>query len=328
MMVMPREAKAARANAPRAILVTHLLVALLCGAILLGFAGYIEQQADREAERVAATQADGVAKELAATIGGIDQHLLRVKIEAERGLARGGLDKEGIDRFVEEETREAPDIDVIRLTDAGGVLRYGTILPLGEEVGVADRPYFAALRDDPARGLEVFGPVQARIGNHPAMILARRLDLPGGRFAGVVVARIRLQPLAALLSRRNIEWPGSLSLRRTDMSLILRNPDLPDTTDSQAVSDEFRAAYLVNPERGVYRGRSRLDGVTRILAYHQLKLYNIVVVAGIDQNWVTSQARLSISAYGVGYLLLVAALAVSSLLVWRGRTRSTANNAG
>lgn len=294
-----------RSGVWRLVIANVLLLLSATGLVAFAlFDGF--ERAGNGAEMAAGGLAEGLAKDISCYFGKIDQHLMRIKLEAEPLINIRVPDSGQIETVIARELEIFPEIDAIRIADESGFIRYGSIRPIGDATNLSDRAYFSTLKEDPKAGLVIFGPTQSRIGRHWVLLFARRLDRPDGSFAGVVYARIRLESLDAILSLANARFHGSLSLRwANDWRLVVRNPQVLGGTNSREVSDAFQAAYMKNPDQGMYMATSKLDNDYRLFRYKAINSYNMVVIAGVNRDDYLSSWRRNRYFFVVMYLFFV-----------------------
>lgn len=293
-VVMPgRDDRAGRSQAPGegsdmklAVRWRHTAVGL---ALLLAIGSMASMAIDQsyrhavhDAELTTQYIAELRAERTQAFVDKVDFHLIRAKVRFEALLRAGADPGPAIDSFIEEEASAFSDLDALRVADAQGYLRWGTIRPRGDRASIANRSYFSVLRDNPGAGMAVDGPFLSLIGNRQVMIFARRLDNPDGGFAGIVVVRVRLESFDSLLAQDDFQPRAILSLRRTDLNLIARNPVLPDIVNSRDVSDEFIESFKKNPDHGTYLARSKIDNDKKIFSYKRIGSLPMFVVVGIN----------------------------------------------
>ena len=85
-------------------------------------------------------------------------------------------------------TRSLPAIRHLLVFDAEGRQRFTSFALPPPQITVADRPYFARLRD--GAGRSHYGPYVGRNSKRPTYAIARRLDFPDGAFAGALMVAI------------------------------------------------------------------------------------------------------------------------------------------
>jgi signal transduction histidine kinase/CheY-like chemotaxis protein len=85
-----------------------------------------------------------------------------------------------------------PQIEALSLIGADGrLLNLSRLFPI-PAINLADRDYFAALRDSPADVPLLTRPLVSRISGKETMFLARRISSPTGEFLGIVLGTIDL----------------------------------------------------------------------------------------------------------------------------------------
>jgi hypothetical protein len=264
------------------LLAVGLALLLATGGMAVMAIGQAYRHAVHDAELTTQYIAQLRAERTQAFVDKVEFHLIRTKVRFEALLHAGADPGPAIDSFIEEEASAFSDLDALRVADAQGYLRWGTVRPLGDRASITNRGYFGVLRDNPEAGLAVDGPFLSLIGNRQVMIFARRLDGVDGGFAGIVVARVRLESFDSLLTQDDLQPRAILSLRRTDLNLIARNPVLPDIVNTRDVSDEFIRSLDKNQDHGTYFAHSKVDNTSNIYSYKKIGALPIVVVVGIN----------------------------------------------
>ncbi|MGC1819172.1 MAG: cache domain-containing protein, partial [Casimicrobiaceae bacterium] len=134
----------------------------------------------------------------------------------------------------------------------------------GDELNIADRPYFAAALAH--RGLTIDGPLPARSDGEPIAIFARPLLDAAGSPRGIVTASARLSGLAGRLDVKGVApAPTIVTLVNGEGIIVARNRDsarwigrrFAEATDTPAARQLAEGADL---------GRGA-DGALRLTAY-------------------------------------------------------------
>jgi PAS domain S-box-containing protein len=283
-------ANSARSSRPRASPVRRLAAGVLA-VDLLAAAGVAAVLHHTREERHAIARVDGanlahlLETGLAASLERVDLALQAVADEHLRMARAGGPDGRALEAFLARERERTPELLTLRVTDAAGFTRYNAP-PLGEPVSLADRDYFAVLRDDPSAGLIVTKPTMGRIIQTPVMIMARKVTDGAGGFAGVVFGSIALDRLDRILSGLDVGRHGILTLRFRDLSLVARagaharELRFGDT----AVSPELGALLAAGRGEGSYDARSPLDGERRTFSFRRFERYPLLVVVGLARR--------------------------------------------
>ncbi|KAB7771524.1 GGDEF domain-containing protein [Xanthomonas maliensis] len=171
-----------------------------------------------------------------------------------------------------------------------------------------DRPYFIYHRSHPDRRVHVGKPVQSRSDGSWVITLSRRLDTRNGRFAGVVVATLRLRYFARYYSTFDVGRNGTIGMADDDGTVIVRWPDRPELVDASIAGSALYAAMRQQGD-GSTRYVSPIDHVERIASFARARPYPLTTLAGISiadalAPWRTSvRHRIVIATLGVVLLL-------------------------
>lgn len=269
----------------------------------------------RDAIAQARVTADGLSyglqRALEGLVGRIDLSLSMV-VDATGRFPDGAVEPDSPDGLIRRLKETMPEIQALQVTDAAGRVIHGSSDIASGLIAIADRDYFIRLRDDPDAGLVVSVPLRGRISDLWSVVFARRLTGADGSFKGVVLAAAPLERFRALLSGLDAGPSGTLGVRGSDYSLIIRVPGAPRDANPLsylAGTRDFEAAVAARPDGGVYRARTGPDGVDRILAYRRLHGVPMFVIVGLavdDQLAAWRDQGLVLTTGGLLFLLLVA----------------------
>ncbi len=303
----------ARQTVARLLALANLIVLLSIGAFVAfsAYRGYglVETQARNTAENLSVV----LDREVSARIEKIDLALRMMALEIERRFGARAADAATVNQWMDQQRKLLPEIDALRATNAEGHIVYGTSLPAGFAVRVADRRYFQQLRDDANAGLVVDGPVAGRIDPSPTMVFARRLTKPDGSFAGVLFARVSVKRFAQILTLVNLDPRAVMVLRTVDLKLIARYPEPAAASQGQGPLAELRSAIAANPEHGQFVARNTVDDVTRVAVYRRVSVYPMYLVIGLARDDYLAAWRADVrNLAGLGLL----ALAFSAFSAW------------
>jgi signal transduction histidine kinase/DNA-binding NarL/FixJ family response regulator len=222
---------------------------------------------------------------LMGTLSKLDVHLQAVIHEAERQLATGKLDASALNAYVRQHQLQSPEIDAIRLTDAKGNVRYGTGIPPGKPVSIEDRDYYRQLRDNPQAGLVFSKPLFGRITGKWGIIIARRFNHPGGRFAGVVLTVLPLDYFHRVISGINVGKNGAIAIRNLEYTILARHPETSEIDrriGSTAMSAKSLKMLGSFPDTGTYTTVYKHDGIERTLSYRKINPYPFYIFVGLS----------------------------------------------
>lgn len=180
---------------------------------------------------------------------------------------------------------------------------------------MADRDYFIRLKENPTAGLQISKPLLGKISQQWVVILSRRLNDPSGNFAGIVYTTIRLDTLLELFASLKLGKLGSIALRDSELSLIVRYPLTAGTQPGgQKISDDFTAALKANPNVNSYRaGATSIDAIQRQHSYRKNQIYGFYINVGIAlDDYLDAWQK----ERHIVYLILAAFALVTALGIW------------
>jgi PAS domain S-box-containing protein len=172
----------------------------------------------------------------------------------------------------------------------------------------AGRDYFIAHRHDPRSTIYIGRPF-ANTPDQPGSIpISRRMSHPDGTFGGVVVGSIKLAYFRDLFARLDVGPHGSITLIRTDGTILMRMPydanDIGRTIGSTSVFYQFMRTREPRIE-----AESQVDHVLRRFNYKQIDDLPLVLSVGFAVDDIFAAWRVK----ATGILLLVAVLCLANV---------------
>ncbi|MFT3953485.1 MAG: PAS domain S-box protein [Piscinibacter sp.] len=306
------------------LLLVVLVVSLVAASQLASRRNFLER-----AQVATDNLAGALAQSLDAEIDQVDVGLRNVVFAVEHQLAdSAALDPRRVEATLDQQMTLLPQLESIRIADAQGMVRHGRGVAAAPPTSVADRGYFQSARDGRVDGPVVAGPMQARISQRWVVVVARPLHDPQGRFVGVVYANVAVEHFASLLEGVDLGKLGAITVRGSDLGLIARRsarPGPPPETGSRVVSAELSQTLASQPEAGRFIARTVVDGVERANAYRRVGAAPLVVIVGLATDDFLAPWRVQARDMTVLAVLVLCAIAASSLLLyraWAGETRS------
>ena len=314
---------------PRSVFVKRLLaIVVVTNLFIIGLAGFSLQQARLQYEERTEITTQNLSHALAGyitdAVDKIDLTVLTVADEVQKQLAGGGIDEQKLNAFIVRHHARLPVLDGLRVVNAQGENAYGIGITPGARTSVADRAYFARLRDDPNAGVVISEPVVGRVSKKWSIILARRVNQPDGSFAGLVYGTIALEHFFTTFSSLDVGKHGSIALRDEELALIVRYPEPQEVSKvvgKKNASAEMQNAVQARKDAGSYRTALAFDNIPRTYSYHKASHYPLYVNVGLAQEdylgaWWSEVAWVSalVALFILGTLL-------SSWLVYRGWMR-------
>lgn len=247
----------------------NLLVVLLAALSLSQSRRLYDERAAVETQNLARL----LEHDIVALLAAVDRILQTTAVEVRRQYASGRVDAAALSAYLERQRYLLPDVDGLRLTDAQGVLRYGTGLHGGAGPSVADRDYFRQLQAAPTAGLVVSGPLRGRVSGLWTLALARAVTAHDGRFAGVLVAAVALPRFVRAFVGLDVGQGASLTLFDREMRILVRYQDgriAPELSGRRFGSEPLLRLMREGAERGTYRAVGTVDGVERVFTFVRL----------------------------------------------------------
>ncbi len=191
-----------------------------------------------------------------------------------------------VDQLVSMQATQYPDVENLVVLDASGRVQHASLgVPPGTP-SLAARDYFQTLRARPDAGLLISRPVQGQISKKWVIVLARALRDEGGRFAGVVLASVRLARLSETFLSLEFSQRGAYNLFDDSFHVVTRYPEL-NADGQSSIGQRFSSAALQRrmadgQDQGTYRAHSSIDGVDRLYSYSRIRAYGLNVIIGVN----------------------------------------------
>ncbi|WP_354685503.1 sensor domain-containing diguanylate cyclase [Cupriavidus necator] len=183
-------------------------------------------------------------------------------------------------RLLFDRSINAEDMGSLLVTDGNGKLVLDSQQWPPRPVNVSDRDYFQAHRNATDAGLFLSRPFQPRLTPENKSIgISRRLSAPDGSFAGIVVGTLRLQYFRKLFDGVSLGEGGTLTLLRTDGTIIMRRPYEAESI-GRDISGSASFAPLLQGTQGSFIGVAAVDGVQRLYSFRRIPGFPLIVVVG------------------------------------------------
>jgi PAS domain S-box-containing protein len=201
----------------------------------------------------------------------------------------------------------------VAIVDADGIQRYATP-PSPQGLDVSDRSYFIVQRSHQAGGLYLSEPLISRTEHREDVVVSRRLERPGGAFAGVVTALLDLEDLKQFYAGIDLGPGAAVLLLRSDGTLLVRNPPVPGAIGRRfpalvaavAVADSAAPARIADP----------VDNAADFIAATRVREAPLVVAVTREEavalaSWRAEALRLTLGTLGV---VLLGGLGIAALV--------------
>jgi signal transduction histidine kinase len=300
---------------------TRLLRLLLIGSIVvplvvLAGGGYLAWESTRERAEADLMRRVAIAEEHALKV--LDTHQL---VAARINDLVGNLSDQAI--LIEEqvlhgqlaqEIKNLPQVQTALVIGRNGhPLVSATIYPVNRSLDLSDRVHFQALRVAPdAYYVSVIE--AGRLDGERHFILSRRKESEPGSFDGVIASTVSPQYFQDFYTK--LVGAGrdfTASLVRSDGVALVRSP-MP-AAGEQSDQNLLHAAGE-QPQSGIFRARSSVDGVDRLAAYDKLPNYPIYATVARSWDSIVAEWRQTMMAhlyFGVPATLGLVALSLLAL---------------
>jgi len=226
----------------------------------------------------------GVARVLASELAGLAAKLrlamLVVATEQQRQLATSRPDEQALRAYVDKILASLPDVEAIRVVDATGRVIAQSKFAGEPAPGVGGQPFFERLRDRQAPEDVFSGAYRDGPGGNWVVAFARRIERPGGEFAGAAVALVAVERLEKILGATEVAPGGAIAVVGEGLEVIARHPPLQDRGQGAGASPAVLERIRRGEISGTYHAKSPVDGVERLYSYRRVPGYPLHITVG------------------------------------------------
>jgi signal transduction histidine kinase len=228
--------------------------------------------------------------------------------------------------FEERLRRRRDELGLVRalfIIGADGFITQDSDNPHTPRVSLADRGYFRAHRADPSLGLQIGPPLRSRSVGVWFVSMSRRIDGPGGRFDGIVVAAVEPRYFESFYEKLHLVEGDGIAIFHRDGTLYWRTPALQTGIGRSFTQLTLFQRELPTRGAGVFRSTGRIDnGGDRIISYRALEAVPLVVVVTLaEEPLLASWRRTALGAITATTTLVALAVVVATLLTRQARQR-------
>ena len=296
---------------------------VVINAFVLTVAGWsLLHSRQRFHERAGATTQNlalALERELEGTLKQIDTTLLWTREELESRKLTQDFQDPAIDRVIARQFARVPFLNGIQVVNAEGIFVRGIGVEPGRVVSIADRDYFKEFRDYGPERFVVSRLVLGRLTGEWAVIMGRRLERPGGGFAGAVLANVNLTRFTRTLAALNVDTHGIVVLRGDHLTSIARFPSLPGetfNTPDMPASPELQGAVGLGRSEGTFVSELNNQRIPRMTSFRKVLAYPFTVVVGLGtQDYLAEWRKQALQAVVLAAAFLALTLITSWLLL-------------
>ena len=222
-----------------------------------------------------------------------------------------------------------PQIDEVWMADAAGHPRVsGRPSPM-PPINISERDCFAAEAEQDV-GIFVGREQIGALIQAPEFDICQRRSTPDKSFDGIITVSARPAFFSEFYRTVSQDKRFVASLVRSDGSILVRYPALPDARVLPRDSP-FMQAIAATPDRGLFWGRGETDGTERFFAYQRIEDYPLYVTYGIPRqdvltSWLANLVDYSLFAVPASLalfgmtMLAVRQIQRHTIASWRWRT--------
>jgi len=218
-----------------------------------------------------------------------------------------------------------PQLDALIAVDAdGSLLNFSHYWP-APPVTLADRDYFNALKTNKALTTYFGEPVFNRGTGTLTQHLARKITGPDGQFLGLILGAVELAYFERLYESLSLGSDTTILVRRDDGRLLARFPAI-DARNGPQINPvepfpEMRRAGL---RSSLLHRTSSVDGQDRLMAFHLLQRYPLVVgTTRTVKSALTEWRKQTTYLIGATLLLELTVLSIGLLMARHMRNQRT-----
>ncbi len=254
------------------------------------------------------SQARVIAEQTARAMQAVDFVLRHIALQFQKG-ALAGQSEEELGVYLKEQAVGLVQLDGLAIVDASGSGRAASFVNTRPTPNpdLTTRAYFRALRDDRNIGVVVDGALRSEFDQRWIFPIARRLETPAGEFAGVIVARGRIDYFHQFYRDVRLEPGTNITLMHHNGTLLARYPQVESALGQRfPLFDELLAARVAG-EPASPRGIRPIDGVDRFGSTQLVADYPLAVIVTRDAAvafaaWRTQSSGTIIRTLALGIL--------------------------
>jgi len=155
----------------------------------------------------------------------------------------------------------------------------------------ADREYFKFHQQHAEDQLYIGAIINSRSTGEPIVPVSRRLNDAQGRFAGVILATIRLQYFVDYYERFQLDERGAITLALNDGTLVVRRPFRLEHVGISLAAGELFSQHVSQASKGITMAHALFDGQERLYAFEHLPGYPLVAIASLSRDSILASWR-------------------------------------
>jgi len=191
----------------------------------------------------------------------------------------------------------------------------------------SDREYFQAHRASMSDRVRIGTPVISRSTGDWIIPVSKRLNTSDGKFAGVILASVKVEALLNLLNAFDVGEKGAISLSLTNGAIVIRRPYAVQDL-GRVVTNNPLTALVQKARSGSAVLHSPIDGIERLVVFEQLPNHPLFVTVALSTKEILAQWKQVAIIQLLCVLLLISVIGFSGWYVIRNmRLRGASDRA-
>jgi diguanylate cyclase (GGDEF)-like protein len=213
--------------------------------------------------------------------------------------------------FLVDIVARTPSLQGLFLFDANGVWVLNSLPGPSPLLNNADREYFTYHRMHADKATRVGAPLRSRSSSAWVIPVSRRLEHADGSFAGVALATVKIDFFRGFYESFGIGDSGAIFMASDQGQFVVRRPYKENEVGADMSKGPLFQAYK---QRGVSTGSvilvSKVDKVERLVSYHHLARYPLLIAVALSKEEVLARWRRTALVGFTGTLMLLLVLLV------------------
>lgn len=309
---------------PRSVIVAMIVLAnLALGVMSHSWVASSKERMHRDAARDARNIGRILELSVTSTFRNVDLALLSITSEIGRCPKIGASPCRPVQEIFRDHSAGLQESQAFFIADAEGQVfaGYSEVIPMtGKLPDVSDREYFKRIKQNPVNAMVIGQPNLGRVSGRWVINLVRPILHDGKTLLGVVIASVDLESLQKPLLAVDLGPHGAVSLRDSEMGVILRVPEpkgIGTNIGAKSISPQLKAMLDKKMTSGSYLAVTPLDGIERTVAFTKSAAYPMFINVGLSAEDYLAQWREERRLAIWGVLLLGLLSCLAGWIFWR-----------
>jgi PAS domain S-box-containing protein len=269
------------------------------------------------AKNEASKDASILSDNMVLTFEAVDRVLREAELIRLGGISGNYATPDAMNAALRHVVQTFPFVVAVGWTNASGDLLAHSYEKKPPRANIADLPHFAAQRDGRADRLFIAEPFSYSVGDRWLIAASRRLNNPGGSFAGVVTAPLDPSYFNRTFRSFNLNNGGAILLLHRSGQLLAREPVVKSAVGKSFAAGPLLSEYITNSDAGSYETLSVVDGTARIVGYKAVPGLPLVLLVSYTRTAVLVPWYQHLYQFGSLLILIVVSILAGTFVLVR-----------